>query len=489
MITPARTPFICGFLALANLCLCSAAIADPPARVARLSFVSGSASFRPAAVDDWTVAALNYPMTTGDDLWTDATGRVELQLGTLVVRLGATTSLGIVNLDDRVSQFRLEQGTLSVEVRDIDLPLGEVVEIDTPNGAVSLQDPGFYRIDVGLTGEQTTVTVRHGSASVATEAAAFDIANNESAIVGGMTAPGYTLQEAVPADEWEAWCERREHRGDNVAAQMYVSRDVIGYDDLDEFGRWETNADYGPIWIPRVAADWAPYRVGHWVWTGLWGWTWIDDAPWGFAPFHYGRWVTIHGGWAWVPDDIFARPVYAPALVAFAAGGNWRASPDIGDAIAWFPLGPREVFVPTYQVSPGYLQLVNAAHGPVTEIDIAHMDYVNRTVPGAMTAMPRDAFVQGRAVASVGVRVPADASRTASVVGTTAPVTPEAASVLGQHSPGSAPPPSVLNRHVVMRTPPPPPPLPFATLQPALAAHPGQTVDQETLRSLQRQQP
>ena len=47
-----------------------------------------------------------------------------------------------------------------------------------------------------------------------------------------------------------------------------------------------------PMWMPNgVAADWAPYRYGHWVWISPWGWTWVDDASWGFAPFHYGRWV------------------------------------------------------------------------------------------------------------------------------------------------------------------------------------------------------
>jgi hypothetical protein len=486
-----RTSLVGRSLALAAVFLCSAvAPADPPDRVARLSFLSGSVSFRPATVDDWAVATLNYPTTTGDSLWTDAAGRAELQLGTSVVRLAANTSLSIVNLDNRVAQLRLAQGTLSVSVRDIDLPLGEVIEIDTPSGAVSLLQLGFYRIDVGLAGDQTTVTVRHGMANVATGTTAVDIGDNRS-VVTGLAVPSDNVQSAVRTDEWEDWCQSRERRAENVMAQMYVSRDAIGYDDLDEFGAWENDAVYGPIWIPRVPADWAPYRFGHWVWIESWGWTWIDDAPWGFAPFHYGRWVTLRGGWAWLPgDDIFARPVYAPALVAFvAAGDDWRGSLGIDEPIVWFPLGPHEVFVPTYRVSPGYLRAINAAHAAVTDVNLTHVTYVNRTVPGAMTAMRRDAFVQGRPVAPVVVRVPAEVSRTASIVGTAAPVAPEAVSVLGQRARGVTPPASVLNRQVVMRTPPPPPPVPFATLQPALAAHPGQPVDEETLRSLQPRTP
>ncbi|MGH9663273.1 MAG: DUF6600 domain-containing protein, partial [Bryobacteraceae bacterium] len=56
--------------------------ADPPSRVARLSYLTGSVSFQPAGVDDWTAATPNRPVTTGDRLWVDDGGRVELEIGT-----------------------------------------------------------------------------------------------------------------------------------------------------------------------------------------------------------------------------------------------------------------------------------------------------------------------------------------------------------------------------------------------------------------------
>src|SRR4029079_18322212 len=102
--------------------------------------------------------------------------------------------------------------------------------------------------------------------------------------------------------------------------------------------RWSVCA---PVWMPRVRAEWVPYRYGHWAWVEPWGWTWIDDAPWGFAPFHYGRWAYVRGGWVWAPGVMVARPVYAPALVAFVGVG--------GASVAWFPLGPREVYVPAWR--------------------------------------------------------------------------------------------------------------------------------------------
>ncbi|MGO8013232.1 DUF6600 domain-containing protein, partial [Rhizobium ruizarguesonis] len=81
-----------------------------------------------------------------------------------------------------------------------------------------------------------------------------------------------------------------------------VSREVIGYRDLDTYGTWYSEPEYGHVWRPTLLVDdWAPYRYGRWIWVAPWGWTWIDDAPWGFAPSHYGRWAYLRHRWYWVP--------------------------------------------------------------------------------------------------------------------------------------------------------------------------------------------
>jgi hypothetical protein len=86
------------------------------------------------------------------------------------------------------------------------------------------------------------------------------------------------------ADEFDRWASERDRRG--AVSARYVSRDVVGYEDLDDHGSWRAAEGYGNVWVPRVAADWAPYRDGHWAWVEPWGWTWVDDAPWGFAVSH-----------------------------------------------------------------------------------------------------------------------------------------------------------------------------------------------------------
>jgi hypothetical protein len=437
----------------------SSAFADPPTRAARISFVSGTVSFRTSEATDWSSAVLNYPVTAGDHLWTDGTGRLELQLGPAAVGLDNFTAVSVLNLDDRITQLRLTQGSVIARVRE--LSEDDAIEIDTPNGAVSLLRPGVYRVDVAATGDSTTVTVRRGDAEVAAATASFPVHPGQSAVLTGLQNPMSDVRAAIRLDEFDDWAMYRERRLDTLQTVRYVPRQVVGYEDLDEFGTWRVVASYGPIWVPHVRAEWVPYRFGHWAWVAPWGWTWVDDAPWGFAPFHYGRWVYLNDGWGWVPGALVARPVYAPALVAFIGGPNWRVGVNISEPIGWFPLGPREPFIPDYRVSTGYVSAINRPHVAVTNvtvtnINITNIHYVNRDVAGAVTVVSGKTFVEGRRVTSTALLEPLTL-RAATVVGHTAPaehVALPAARLAAAVV--AAPPAAATARSVVVRTAPAP---------------------------------
>src|ERR1051326_8218611 len=109
---------------------------DPPSRVARLSFIGGSVSFRPGDVDDWTDATVNYPLRSGDHLWTDAAARAEISIGSTAIRLNRWTDFGFLALDDRRAQIDLSEGGLDVRLRRLDD--GDVFEIDTPRDRKSV---------------------------------------------------------------------------------------------------------------------------------------------------------------------------------------------------------------------------------------------------------------------------------------------------------------------------------------------------------------
>jgi hypothetical protein len=475
---------------------------DPPARVARLNYLNGSVSFQPAGVEDWTPAAINYPMTTGDHLWVDTQSRAEMHIGSTAIHADAGTASSFLNLDDRTVQIELTQGALYIRIRY--MADDDVYEIDTPNGAISLLRTGVYRIDVDPDRETSTVTVRGGEAEVTAGGSAFPVHAREAGIVSGSDSPRTETRPAGPTDIFDSWCMTRERRDDDRPAARYVSRELPGYEDLDDYGDWRPSPEYGTVWVPRVDVGWAPYHYGHWRWIEPWGWTWVDDAPWGFAPFHYGRWAMVGSRWGWIPGPGVAviagrpgpvfRPVYAPALVAFVGGNNWSVSLSIGGGgggVAWFPLGPREVYVPAYHVSPTYVNRVNVVN--VTNINVTNVrnvTYINQRVPGAVTAVSRNDFTSARPVQRAAFQAPPSAFANAPIAGSAPPVAPRMQSIAPVGGGNVVrPPASAFNRTVMTRSAPPPAPVPFAARQNALTANPGQPVDPGTLSRIQQSNP
>ena len=452
-----RRIWLAGILAAGALTLW--AQDDPPSRVARLNYLDGSVSMQQSGQTDWSPAAPNYPMTIGDHLWADQGSRAELHIGSTAIRVSHDTALTFLNLDDHITQVQLSAGTLNVTVRNLDE--GESYEIDTPNSAVSLLRPGVYRISADPDQQTTLVTVRAGDAEVTALDALAVHAQQTAVITGTGDQSAMQTRAADPTDDFDRWWMDRDARFVRRPPPRYVSPDMIGYEDLDDNGTWRDMPGYGAVWYPNaVAAGWAPYHNGHWAWVEPWGWTWIDDAPWGFAPFHYGRWAFIAGTWGWVPGPVYARPVYAPALVAWVGGGGFGAGVSFGagGGVAWIPLGPREPFIPAYHVSNVYVNRVNMVE--VTHINVTNVTnitYVNRTVPGAVVAVSRTDFAAARPVARVAVAVPPQAVARASFSTRDVVVTKQEAVAVRPTAPVrvARPPQAVVNRVVVTKTPPP----------------------------------
>jgi len=205
--------------------------ADPPGRVARMSYLYGTASFRPAGVDDWAPADFNRPLTTGDSAFVDFDGTVELQFGTGALLAGSSTALDILNLDDNNAQLRLTQGTLVIRLRS--LGDQDTFEVDTPNLAFSLLRPGEYRIQVKPDISTTFVTVRGGEGELNGPNQAFTVHAGEQAQVAGADQPTYQTVGAPPRDTLDNFSLQRAQLDDQSPSARYCSREMVGYQDLD----------------------------------------------------------------------------------------------------------------------------------------------------------------------------------------------------------------------------------------------------------------
>jgi Family of unknown function (DUF6600) len=348
------------FLGLWNV-LAQAEDVDPADRVARVSYLRGEVYTQTVDDDEWANATINQPLTSGDQLWTSRRGRAELQLGSTTLQIDADTQLKLLELSDDVVQIQVTQGVVNASVRN--LSKRDTVEVDTPNAAVSVMESGTYRIEVADNDELTVVLVRVGSVDVASDQQDYALHEDERLVLRGSRG-SIEFDDLGRMDEFDRWAAERNQRAERVVSSRYVGADVIGYEDLDDYGYWRWHNDYGYVWMPtRIVSGWAPYRYGHWAWVSPWGWTWIDDAPWGFAPFHYGRWTTIGSRWCWVPGPRTGRAIYAPALVAWIGTPGLSVSVNIGARpVGWIPLGPHEIYRPVYPTSHSYVVNVNISN-------------------------------------------------------------------------------------------------------------------------------
>ena len=481
---------------------------DPPSVVARLAFTQGAVSFQPGGTDDWVDAVPNRPVTTGDKLWSDADGRVELQLDASTIRLFHNTGFSFLNLNDNITQIRLTEGNVLVRVRHLDD--NETYEVDTPNLAFSISRPGTYRISVDEAGDATEIKVREGEGQITGGGASYSVRQGDDANFTGTDELSADVEDlSNDSDDFDAWSASRDRRGEHSRSAQYVSQDVVGYEDLDDHGEWRDSPDYGHVWYPQVeVADWAPYHYGHWAYIAPWGYTWVDDQPWGFAPFHYGRWVSVEGRWGWVPSPpraegvVYVRPVYAPALVAFVGGGGFSVGVAVGGgaAVGWFPLGPREVYVPSYPVSRAYVTNINVSNTRVettvvnnyynttviNHTTVTNVTYVNQRVPGAVMATNQQAFTSGQPVARNVVKVDARQMATAPVQAQAPAIVPTKQAVLGSGRVATKQPPAALqSRAVVAKAAPPPPPPAFEQRQAAIKSNGGRPLSVAQVKQIQ----
>ncbi|MEQ1352799.1 MAG: DUF6600 domain-containing protein, partial [Candidatus Acidiferrum sp.] len=481
---------------------------DPPSVVARLAYTQGSVSFQPGGTDDWVGAVLNRPVTTGDKLWSDTDGRVELQLDASTIRLSNNTGFSFLNLDDNITQIRLTEGTVLVRVRQLED--NETYEVDTPNLAFSITAPGTYRVSVDENGSSTAIRVRDGQGQVTGGGTSYSVRANDDAVFEGTDQLSADVQDANgDNDDFDSWSASRDQHYQHSKSAEYVSQDVVGYEDLDDHGDWDDTPDYGHVWYPRVEqTDWAPYHYGHWAYIEPWGYTWVDDQPWGFAPFHYGRWVSVRGRWGWIPAPrrvvgvAYVRPVYAPALVAFVGGGGFSVGVSVGGgggSVGWFALGPREVYVPSYRVSQRYVERVNVSNTRVTTTvvnnyynttvinnRVSNVTYVNQRVPGAVVATNREAFSSGRAIQRNTVQLDQRQIASARVQVRQPTIVPTRQAVLGTGRADVKQPPATLQtRAVVAKAAPPPPPPSFEKRQEAIKSNGGKPLSRAEIRQIQ----
>lgn len=332
---------------------------EPPLIAGRVAVADGDAQIwraeEDSATGQWDQAIVNDVVSAGTGLYTGVDGRNEVRVGPHTFRMAAASRGGFTQLDFGTAVFDLEYGTLNVRLARPEH--GETTSATVAGLRIDLVAPGRYRIDATDRGPMR-LTVFEGHGTVRSASNATGVSPGQAVVVnpgGG----GFSYEQPV-VSAFDQWALERDAQFQQVRSVQFVSPYMTGYEELDAYGEWSTDAIYGVVWFPRVVpVGWAPYRYGQWRWVRPWGWTWVDFAPWGYAPFHYGRWVMIGPRWCWVPGGYVRQPVWAPALVGFVGTGV-NVSVSIGaPMVGWYPLAPWHRYEPHYRHSHRYTTIIN----------------------------------------------------------------------------------------------------------------------------------
>ncbi len=385
--------------------------------VARISLIHGDVSTQRGDSGDWTAAALNAPVVSGDRISTGDNSRTEVQLDFAnILRLAEHAQANITGLTRTQIQVELGQGLANYSVfknSEAD------VEIDTPNASIHPnRGDGSFRILV-VSQDETQILARKGDADISTPQGSTHLRKGQLITVRGTdNDTQYQVSDAFSKDDWDRWNSDRDNTIRNAQAWRNTNAYYVGSEDLDAHGSWRDVPDYGPVWVPTVNYSWAPYRDGRWVWEPYWGWTWVSYEPWGWAPYHYGRWFMYGSSWVWWPGPAyrqgFYRPVWAPAYVSFfgfghgvgvgiSFGGGWGS-------VGWLPIGPCDGFNPWWGRHRDRFNVVNVTN--ITNVYNIHnggmpplrtgtrysnlrLAVTNDRIRGAVSTVPANNFGRG----------------------------------------------------------------------------------------------
>jgi hypothetical protein len=302
-----------------------------PVRMARFSYLNGNVTWRPDPQTEWAAATNNMPLREGAEIWVGDGGRAELQFDDgSYVRFGsgavATLQTLFSDAQGEFTEIKLTDGLASMQLRTDH----SVFQIDTPKGAIKSTGPSRVRVGVD---EDVEVGVRQGAALLDRPDGKLNLKDGDYVDVQSPDATPQ-IMGLPPEDSWDKFTDERAalmtHQDPNLPQNI---RNIGG--DLDQYGTWQDDSQYGKVWVPQQTPEWRPYQDGHWVWSDPFGWTWVGAEPWGWAPYHYGSWIHRRWGWCWVPGPEYQY--WSPGVVDFSC---------YGDAVCWTPLAPAECVYP-----------------------------------------------------------------------------------------------------------------------------------------------
>jgi hypothetical protein len=431
---------------IAAAALISASWAGEP-RWARLGEFEGPVEVQLTAADPWQAATRNLPLTDKTWVRTGTGARIEIELddgGAL--RLTADSLLEFsdysrLSTGQRITLLSLDRGMayFTGEAKGKDALL-----LAVPGAQLTVSAGVRARLEAGETASH--IAMIEGAATFSSPGAELVLREGQTIKVEPARAGRFALYREVTPAETDRWSDERDRVLASSSSAGHVPHLHYGRDDLDAHGAWTSTTEFGMVWKPNVAADWAPFRLGRWLWYPELGYTWVAAEPWGWLPYHYGRWMTMESlGWFWVPEK---STVFKPGEVYWVRAGG---------AAGWGPLAPGE---PWNAAAPPRLYLhahtTYARFAPdAREIDPSSLTRPRTALDGAIftAALPSPPMPAAR----LDAQRPALRAGSTRIVPFLAGVTFEPGAPVHQTAAAASPPPEPPAPAIVHQPAPPPP--------------------------------
>ncbi len=356
---------------------------EGPVVVGRVSHIEGQLLRYVYEEKDWVPILKDVPFGLEDSLYSDQDAKAEILFpnGTWV-RIGGSTQIQAISLDDEVTEIDVASGIARFYNRGSQ----SVIKATTPFGYVLAPAESMFDLYVG--DESVEVIALKGSVEFVhgKNQSRFEVQSGSSSLIADnqTVANGNGMVDA-DFDEWNSqrdsiWAKRLDVKGDST---RYLPPQLA--DDAYEFeenGRWERveyQGEYRNLWRPTtVASDWAPYTSGRW--TSYYGdQCWVPYEPFGYTTHHYGSWVFIDSCrcWYWAPPVVQVLTVARPWTVGY----GWypgRVSWIYGaDNVGWVPLAPYEPYYATRYWGPASVAVaaMNLATAVVNLTTLHNLDH------------------------------------------------------------------------------------------------------------------
>jgi hypothetical protein len=347
-----KKPILCPFLAFLFISF-TTLYAENKDINCHISLVENNVYIIKSDKDQVKKAVVNYPLFSGDTLYTNDNAKCEIQFGNgTILRMDKHTELRLTSIlspslttNKKITTLHLNKG----HIYTMNQVYGkEIFQIITPAASLKMHTRSTNSILVNKN-SQTHIYVVRGKVSVLHDGnLAYQKHEKIRAKEGCWIKDGHkpvrdNQKQNLDFLIWNDYINRnfkKLHDGISMIPRIIYRRSpgIIHFAERfsTKFGTWVYHELFGYVWKPGdfVFHGNRPFWDANYI-TINGELFLIPNQPWGWAPAHLGTWFwSKTHGWIWIPGDAFSSGICAIGLIPWTStclngNGLWLHQPQL----------------------------------------------------------------------------------------------------------------------------------------------------------------